>query len=428
MNSEIIVIGAGAAGLMAARELAKAGKKVIVLEARDRIGGRILPLDEAKLGFPAQGGAEWVHGEAPITKALAKEIGLTLIPDEGEVWSTRSGELAPYESFIREHPQLKEKLAALKEDIPIAEFLEKNFSAESDSYFKNSVLQMVQGYEAADPQKMSTFALRESWLGKKDKWDDHRIKEGYGPLIDFLKNECEKYGAKIHLNIEVCGVELLLSHLKIHIKSGEAFESEKVIVTVPLPVLKDIDFNSELQEKKDLIPNIGFGHVIKVIINFKIRWWEHVQGKDLSKMSFLTCNEKFLTWWTQYPLINNVLVGWMAGPEAEKHAHKSNEELLDLALESISRVCGFDLNNLKKEILHSEVFNWSGDKFTRGAYSYTTYTMGDTRERLALPFGDKIFFAGEALFSGDGTATVEGALGSGLETAQKILSLPHHEK
>ena len=100
MSTEILIIGAGAAGLIAARELGKAGKKVIVLEARNRIGGRILPLDEKEFGYPAQGGAEWVHGAAPITKGLVKEAHLTLIPEAGEIWSDRSGELSLHESFI----------------------------------------------------------------------------------------------------------------------------------------------------------------------------------------------------------------------------------------------------------------------------------------------------------------------------------------
>jgi monoamine oxidase len=75
---DVIIIGAGAAGLMAARELARAGKKVTILEARDRIGGRIYPLSAEDFGYEAMGGAEFVHGPAPITCEIVKEAGLTL--------------------------------------------------------------------------------------------------------------------------------------------------------------------------------------------------------------------------------------------------------------------------------------------------------------------------------------------------------------
>src|SRR3990167_2674868 len=89
-KADVVIIGAGAAGLMAARELSKAGKKVLILEARDRIGGRIYPLPESEWGYGAQGGAELVHGEAPVTRNLAAEAGLTITP-LGEWWSVRDG-------------------------------------------------------------------------------------------------------------------------------------------------------------------------------------------------------------------------------------------------------------------------------------------------------------------------------------------------
>ncbi len=195
-----------------------------------------------------------------------------------------------------------------------------------------------------------------------------------------------------------------------------------MIVTVPLPVLKDIKFNPEFQEKLELASKIGFGNATKLIIKFKTRWWDKILDKDLSKMMFMLCNEKFLTWWTQYPEINPVLVGWMAGPEAKKQENASDEELLDMALESLINVFKIDRELLKKEIVSYKAVNWQKDPFTKGSYSYTTAYTKDAYKLLAEPIADSIFFAGEALFSGITTATVEGALGSGLETAQRILN------
>src|SRR4029077_2692567 len=90
-----VVIGAGAAGLMAARELARAGKRVTVLEARDRCGGRIYPLPPEEFGYQAEGGPEVVHGAAPVTRALMREAGLSLAPRGGTRWSIRPGALSP---------------------------------------------------------------------------------------------------------------------------------------------------------------------------------------------------------------------------------------------------------------------------------------------------------------------------------------------
>ncbi len=425
MNSEIVIIGAGASGLVTARELAKAGKKVLILEARNRIGGRIMPLDEAGFGYPAQGGAEWVHGEAPITKALVKEAGLTLIPEGGEIWSVRSGELSLHKAFIQSNDSLKGKLEALKEDISIADFLDRNFDKEKDKNFINSIIKMVEGYDAADPKLISTFTLRDEWLGKMrmtEIVDDHRIKEGYGGLLDFLESECKKLGVEIQLSTQVKSISAGVSSIEVLVADGEVFKASSVIVTVPLPILKDIEFNPEFKWKQEVASKIGFGNAIKVLIKFKTRWWENILGKDLSKMAFVLCNEKFLTWWTQYPDINTVFTGWMAGEEAAKYKETSSEDILDIALMSLSNVFKIDKETLRKEIVISKVVNWPSDPFAKGAYSYTTFETGDAYERLAEPYDNSIYFAGEALYSGGVTATVEGALGSGLETAQKILS------
>src|SRR5438876_9508746 len=93
--THVLIVGAGAAGLMTAREVARAGKRVTILEARDRCGGRIYPLPVAEFGYPAEGGAEFVHGAAPVTRAIMREAGLALLPRGGRRWSTRTGALSP---------------------------------------------------------------------------------------------------------------------------------------------------------------------------------------------------------------------------------------------------------------------------------------------------------------------------------------------
>jgi len=425
MTTDIIIVGAGAAGLIAARELARNGKKVVILEARNRIGGRIMPLDADEFGYTAQGGAEWLHGEAHITKALIQEAGLTLIPEDGEIWSVRNGDFSLHTSFIQGNELLEEKLKALQKDISIFDFLEQNFPDEKDAHFRNSIIKMVEGYDAADPKKISTFVLRDEWLSKPSLTqiaNDNRIKEGYGALVDFLERECRKLGVEIRLNTRVRKIALEESGVCVYTEKEE-LPARQVLVTVPLPLMKEIEFSPEMKDKIEAVDKIGFGGVIKILIRFKTRWWENATNKDLSRMAFFLSNEKFLTWWTQYPEITNVLTGWMAGPHTAEYTNASHDQLLDLALISLAHMFMIDKKMIEEQIVLSRSVNWPQEPFTKGGYSYTTVDTGDAYEILAKPVDNKVFFAGEALYSGEVTATVEGALGSGLETARGMLEL-----
>src|SRR5215469_16412344 len=127
-RSQFVVVGAGAAGLMAARELARAGKRVALLEARDRCGGRIDPLPTEEFGYPAEGGAEFVHGASVVTRALMREAGLSLLPSGGKGWRASDGVLSPSDGKTPHGNRLHQALSALGTDMPVAEFLATHFS------------------------------------------------------------------------------------------------------------------------------------------------------------------------------------------------------------------------------------------------------------------------------------------------------------
>src|SRR5258705_6399973 len=151
--NHIVVIGAGAAGLMAARELGRAGKKVTILEARDRCGGPIHPLPAAEFGYPVEGGAEFVHGEAPVTHGLLREAGLSLLPIQGAQWTVEDGKLSrepqdPHEA------QLHRALQELKDDLTVAEFLRRYLAGPENGRLRLSIERMVEAYDAADPQRV----------------------------------------------------------------------------------------------------------------------------------------------------------------------------------------------------------------------------------------------------------------------------------
>ncbi len=418
---KIVVIGAGAAGLMAAYTLSQKGESVCILEARDRVGGRVWPLDD-EFGQPAQGGGEFVHGSAPVTKELLKKAGLNYVSTtDGEFWNAVNGELKKPSNpdlwpALWESEEFHEKLRELKQDLPVSQFLSENFADEKYFELRQSILAMVTGFDAADPDQISTFTLREEWLGEGE-WENGRVKEGYSPLLKFLESECKKNRVEILLNHEVKSVETVRDRVKISCTNGKSFEADKAIVTVPVPLLPSI---VGVEEKLPIAKTIGFGDVIKLVLLFKDQWWLKSSDQDMSRMAFIRSQEAVSTWWTQFPNQSPLLIGWIAGPPATKLKNLTDKQLLETGLESLANIFKVSISDLKNNLLKSKVANWPQDSFARGAYSYSTVETGDAYEEMRKPIADKIYFAGEAYCSGQESATVEGALASGLETANRI--------
>jgi monoamine oxidase len=426
-NKDVIILGAGAAGLMTARALAIAGKETLVLEARERIGGRIWPLPSDEFGYHAQGGAEFVHGEANVTTSLIRQAGLTLLPLNGEVWTLRGGQLSKCGGgptanpvFLAHADRLYKQLRALTHDISLAQFLERYFNEDTYIAFREWIRRMVEGYEAADLRRISTFALREGWLGGEE-WRQSRIKEGYGALLQFLESECRMHHVEILLNRKVKTIRAGVSGIEIDCISGYMYQAQTVVVTCPLPILKSLRFIPAFPEKLTAASQIGFGQVIKFLLRFKADWWRYTLGNDLSKMMFLHCDEAIPTWWTQYPESYPVLTGWLSGTSTEEFKHKSVQELLETAITSLANTFRVHEDLVRTQLLASKIVNWPADPFAQGAYSYVTPEAAQARKVLAEPVHHQIFFAGEALCRGTNTATVEGALASGKETAERIL-------
>ncbi len=415
----IIVIGAGAAGLIAARELARAGKKVTILEARDRCGGRIHPLPSGEFGYPAEGGAEFVHGEAPVTRRLLREAGLATLRIQGARWNVENGVLSRDDWSDPHADRLHKALMELRSDMTVVQFLRQHFAGAEYAELRRSILGMVEGYDAADPQRASVLALRDEWMERGDS-PQGRIAGGYHALVDYLVSECRKSGVTIRLGSAVTAIEASGEGAVVHCADGDADVCDAVILTVPIPLLKEIELPAPEREKAEAAATIGFGNVIKIVLRFDNRWWLERQN-ELADLTFLFSDATIPVWWTQHPADVPVLTGWRGGPKTDAMAHFDEQGLIETGIASLAGAFGLDPAPLMGKLAAARAIDWSKDPFARGAYSYATVETREAQSALSKADGRPILFSGEALYRGRDMGTVEAALASGLATARTIL-------
>jgi monoamine oxidase len=416
-----VIVGAGAAGLMAARELGRGGKGVTILEAQRRCGGRIHPLPVPEFGYPAEGGAEFVHGEAPVTRALMREARLALAPTAGTRWRVQDGAFSQSDPVAPHAARFYQALAELDADLPIADFLESRFAGPQYVDLRRSIHRMVEGYDAADPARASTLALRDEWMGR-GLGTQGRIAGGYGALIDFLAAECRRQGAEIRLGAVVNAIDQRDGGVVARCEDGGAYAGDAAILTVPLPLLTAIALPRPAREKAAAGAHIGYGNVVKILLRFATRWWKNAGGRDLADLSFVISRARVPTWWTQHPQEHRVLTGWFGGPKTAALAPLAEHELVEVGLAALAEIFASPVNRLTSALVAARAINWANEPFARGAYSYATPETRAAQSVLGGADGSAIHFSGEALYRGRDMGTVEAALASGLETARMVLA------
>jgi len=412
----IIIIGAGAAGLMAAKELSAKGHTVTILEAKENAGGRICTAIDSEFGMPVEPGAEFIHGKLKLTTQLLKEANISYTAINGKMLQIIDGKINKQNENDEQWDELMQRMNELKEDVTIHDFLQTYFSDDKYAQLRRSVQRFAEGFDLADITRAAVTPLKKEWEHEQET--QYRVDGGYTKLITYLVNTCTVNNVTIHYNCCVETIEWQKDAVTITTTDGKKFVASKIIVTVSLGVLQagNLKFNPAIPQHMQAAEAIGFGTVIKILLQFKQSFW-----KEKSKSAgFILSNEAIPTWWLQLPAQNNLLTGWLGGPKAYAHKHSTNEEIILLALQSLSNIFSIPVETLQQQLLHAAVHNWSNNKYTLGGYSYNTLSSEHAKAILNTPVDNTIYFAGEALYRGDEQATVEAALQSGLTVASLI--------
>ena len=402
---------------MAARELKRAGREVLVLESSPRAGGRVLTVYETNAGVPIELGAEFIHGDAPETTKLLGEARLITVPVLGEHYRSDHGELSDQGAVWKRMKQVFSHLNPdRKTDRSFQDFLDEKPGGRALADERELARGFVQGFNAADPSLISEKSLAEQGDPTEGAAEASRIVNGYGALIEFLMRDLTEL---IRSSVAVTRIVRAESQVTVFDEHGKEYAARAVIITVPLPLLQDdtIVLEPDIPAIRNAARQLVMGHVARVNVVVKERFWE----KKVEDLSFVHCPERpFNVWWTQNPLRAPVLTGWSGGPPALDLTRSQQVE--DVALAELARAFAVKRSRLDTLVESIHTYDWSQDRHVRGAYSYAGVGGARAARMLARSFDDRIYLAGEATESGS-SGTVEGALASGKRATQKALEL-----
>ena len=421
---DVAVVGAGAAGLSAARELTAAGLTTRVLEARDRIGGRIFSEHIAGFPLPIELGAEFVHGRPDEIWDLVRNAGLAIVEVTERHDLARDGGLVPAPALGAALAELTERARSLAADRPIAELL-RTMSLTPDQ--APLLLRYVEGFHAVDAERASAraFARVESGEGSGSS-SGFRLLAGYDSVVAHLHGGLP--ADSVQLETPVTGIRWAPGSVEIERSNGPSITARAAVITVPASVLAGGDgpvFEPGLPEKDAALACIAGGAAMRLVLRFRSSWWEELPGAQRrgESVSFIHIPDAPLpTWWTPAPIRAPLLVGWAGGPRAARFAGWEDNAVIEAGLDTLAAAFALERTALRELLLDARTHDWAADPWARGAYSYPVAGGEGAQARLAEPVAGTLFFAGEATHTGGEHASVHGAIATGRRAAREVIA------
>jgi monoamine oxidase len=415
---DVIVLGAGIAGLAAARTLAQAGLRVTLVEARDRVGGRILTVNSRQGGLPVELGAEFIHGLPEDLLHLVDEAGLSRFELEGESrclhpQQRRLGPCNHYREVGRIFDALRNADSSA-EDLSFAEFIaQHDFEPQSVAWATN----YVEGFNAAEADRISVRSLVLQQLAEDETSGDRvfRIVEGYQRLPEFLLQQFLAAGGDWIPAHPVQSVTWKAGRVVVKTAAGADLQASAAVVTLPLGVLqaRSVAFLPEPANIFAAADRLVMGHAERVVYEFAPDFLSRSALKDAGFVFAPDATPP--TWWTTNPNPSGMLTGWLAGRRA---LCMNQEKLPEAGLATLVQLLGEELH---EHLLGWHQHDWRSDPYSLGAYTWVPRGAVNASEALSVPVEATLFFAGEHSDVSSNWGTVHGALRSGYRAAAQLL-------
>jgi len=414
-----VVIGGGVAGLAAARALKARGLEVVVLEARERLGGRVWTHRDGRSEVPIELGAEFVHGKPPGLLQLARQARLRLGEADGEHWVVEGRRASLGDLRMLEALALFPRAA--EADGALGPFL-RRATRDHPALWPRAKL-FGEGFYAADLSRASARAIGLQARGAQRLHGDAiaRVVDGYDGVVSALAR-----GVEARCSVVATRVRWRRGRARVEVRGAAGGKlpevtARAVVVTIPAVMLHTgaIRFEPALPARtRWALRGFDPGPIVKIALRFRSPVWEDTKLRDFAFLHGASMPVR--TFWRPLPSKAPLVIGWAAGPMGEAMTGKPREAVTRAALVSLSRAFGLSARALESELDAALVTDWPQDPFSRGGYAVVRAGYEDAPSALATPVDGTLFFAGEATHL-DQPGTVHGAIETGERAARHVL-------